>query len=173
MAISGTGRVRIDYDDCGARSTVLFEPVGDNVLESRFDKTGSITNQRLIGIKDTRRAAEDFVVGIGADVEMQQYREVTLQKECPKCGNMPLSRYIDTLQSTAKAPVMPLYLCGRCNTKSYYLTDEYLGNLVRDNKALFNASELSELGRDEKTFMEELRAYIIRIFASQRIMNIK
>jgi hypothetical protein len=173
MATSSTGKVRIDYDDCGVMATVLFEPVGDHTLESRFDRIGSVTDQRLIDSNDVRRAAENFVVSMGADAEIRQYREVTLQKECPGCGNAPLSRYIETLRSPTKAPVMPLYVCGRCGTKGYHLTDEYLGNLVHGNMSMFDASELSELGKDEKAFMEELRAYIIRIFASQRIMNIK
>ena len=167
------GKVRIDYGKGGSNTTVLFEPIGKNTLESRFDPIGSITSQRLIGSGDTGRVAEDFIAGMYAEIADGEYSDVTLQKECPKCGGEPLARYIDTLPSPTEAPVMPFYMCSKCGTKSYYLTEEYLKSLVNENRELFAESELSELGRDEGAFIQELGAYIIRIFASQRIMRIR
>ncbi len=163
----------MEYENDGAKIIVLFEPVNSNTLESRFDPIGSIINQRLIKGDDTSGIAKDFVAGMGVDAVKGEYRDVVLQKACPSCGNTPLSRYIDTMFSIKEVPVMPLYLCGKCNTRSYYLTDEYLKNLVKDNSVLFEETELAEMSKDEGTFMTELRAYIIRIFASQRVMQIK
>jgi hypothetical protein len=68
---------------------------------------------------------------------------------------------------------MPLYSCTGCSTKSYYLTRDYLEYLVDNNNSMFEAAELSELSKDKNAFMSELEAYIIRIFASKKIMCIK
>ena len=173
IARNGDGKVRVDYDEGGSRATVLFEPVAGGVLESRFDSAGSMTDQRLLENDDATAAARDLISGMRAEAVEGGYRDVLLQKACPKCGSTPLTRYMDTVPRATEAPIMPLYVCGRCKTRGYYLTEEYLEKLVSGNRQLFEGSELSELDRDSAAFMQELRAYIIRIFASQRIMQIK
>ncbi len=70
-------------------------------------------------------------------------------------------------------PVLPLYICKNCKTQSYYMTDEYLGYLVDNNRGLFTETELGELAADKKRFMEELKGYIIRILSSKKIASIK
>lgn len=169
------GKARIEYSDKGGKAVVIFEPVGNYVLESRFDDHGFITDQKLLkNGQSVDQVIKGFVGGIGAsEIIDEEYRDVTLQKECPKCGGSPLTRYMDTVLYPKEAPVMPFYICGKCKEKSYYLTDAYLRNLVTSNKELFDDAELSQMQKDEAAFMKELRAYIIRIFASQRIMYIK
>jgi len=60
-----------------------------------------------------------------------------------------------------------------CKAKSYYLTDEYLEFLVDSNYNMFSDDEQREIERDKNAFLKELRAYIIRIFASKKIQSIK
>lgn len=167
------GKVRVDYQSEGTNNTVLFEPVGENTLESRFGSLGGITGQRLIKGNDTASIANDFVAGIGGEAVRGEYSDIVLEKACPKCGGGTLQRSIDTMFQMKEVPVMPLYTCSKCGARSYYLTDEYLRNLIAENSALFEDTELEEKRKDEGSFMSELRAYIIRIFASQRIMEIK
>ncbi len=175
MSRGKNGKTRIEYDDHEAHVTVLFEQIGKHVLESRFDANGGILDQKIIQrMAFVDEVSNGFLKGIGAsDIAEQEYTDVVLQKDCPKCGSSPLTRYLDTLSHPDEAPVMPLYVCSKCSSKSYHLTDTYLKNLVSTNKSLFDEKELSQLGKDERGFMGELRAYIIRIFASKRIMHIE
>lgn len=82
-------------------------------------------------------------------------------------------RYVEAFRSKNTMPVMPLYYCTNCSKQSYYLTNTYLEYLIYNNKGLFTNKEQVELQNDEEAFIAELKEYIIRIFASKKIMQIK
>ena len=100
------------------------------------------------------------------------YDEVKLKKKCPNCGSSSLERCSRSV-SGSEMPVMPIYLCGNCKKKSYHLTNTYLEYLVKANPGLFSKEELSEFDGRNEAFIGELQGYILRIFASKKIMSIK
>ena len=168
------GKVKVVHEENGALTVVLFESVGKDTLESRFDPDGSLANQRLLMGSNPVSAADQFIEAIGPSERIvEEYVQIKLDKSCPHCAAKPLTRYMDTIMFPTEVPVMPLYVCGSCKRRSYYLTDSYLKNLVATNKQLFEPAELDQLDKNEKAFMAELRAYIIRIFASKSIPYIK
>ncbi|HUC38660.1 MAG TPA: hypothetical protein VL944_00840 [Candidatus Acidoferrum sp.] len=170
LSRSNNGKVKIVQEG----TTVIFEVVKQGVMQSSFDSTGGITDQVLLKGSDAEKYANDFISKASKEEPiLEDYSAIVLQKDCPKCGTAPLTRYMDTMAQVSEAPVMPFYVCTKCKTKCYHLTDEYLKNLVTSNRQLFEDSQIAEFGSDEKKFMAELRAYIIRIFASQRIMHTK
>jgi predicted RNA-binding Zn-ribbon protein involved in translation (DUF1610 family) len=106
------------------------------------------------------------------NIEHRDFNEPELSKQCPYCGSNKLVRYTKANKHAA-IPVMPLYICEECRAKSYYLTDEYLEYLVDSNRDMFSQEEQAEIVKDKIAFLKELRAYIIRIFASKKIQSIK
>lgn len=101
------------------------------------------------------------------------YEEVKLNRQCPHCGGTSLVRFANSVMTSKELPVMPIYSCNACTKRSYYLTDEYLAFLVKNNKALFEGAELAELEKDSQAFMHEMKEYIIRIFATKHIARIR
>ena len=101
------------------------------------------------------------------------YEEVKLNRQCPHCGETSLVRFADSVVASKDLPVMPLYSCSVCKKRSYYLTDEYLEFLVKNNASLFEGAELAELEKDSQAFMHEIKEYIIRIFAAKHIERIR
>jgi hypothetical protein len=102
-----------------------------------------------------------------------EYTPVKFNKPCPKCSEYKLSRYVEAFASKQQVPVMPIYHCSNCKQQSYYLTKHYLEYLVDNNPELFSEAELAELKADKTKFLAELEGYIIRIFASKKVMCIK
>ena len=155
---------------------ILLEPInGIAALKSTFNKDNELLVQELVKLPD---GGMDAIVGQitknRKEVTISKhYLEIKLNKKCPKCGNSPLSRQLDKVQSPSDVPVIPILVCDSCKARSYHLTDEYLKRLVESNPRLFEPNEIAEKNNNEKAFMEELRANIIRIFASQKIMNVK
>ena len=154
----------------------LWEPVKGNVLEVTFSPDGSILTQKLIkhDSKLIEELSDKFINSLDLDeLAGAEYDEVKFDRECPKCGNRELRRYVEEFRSSDMLPVLPLYICKNCRTQSYYLTDEYLEYLVLSNRELFSEQELRELSSDRQAFMKELKGYIIRILASKKILSIK
>ncbi len=120
-----------------------------------------------------QRVADALKEANVSETKEAQYSDVKFSKPCPKCGQYELLRYVDAFAGKSDAPIMPLYHCNNCNTKSHHLTNEYLEYLVENNAALFDDKETSELSKDRSAFMTELKGYIIRIFASKKIMSIE
>ena len=172
----GKGKAKIEYALNGSKRLALFEGIGSCILQTTFDDCGSILDQALLKSdgRNMEQVSNGFLAKLGASkVAEGSFSEIKLQRPCPKCGSAPLTRYLDTKLYPLEVPVMPLYVCGSCKAKSYYMTDDYLRRLVQSSRALFSEEELSQLGRDENAFVNELRANIIRIFASKRIMHVK
>jgi predicted RNA-binding Zn-ribbon protein involved in translation (DUF1610 family) len=169
------GRVRIDYCTGDRNETRMWEPAGNGILETTFNADGHILRQRLLRAEpaEVRRASDAFIAELAPDsVVHAEFEEVKLNKNCPKCGKACLRRYAEERSSSEMLPVMPIYACAACGTKSYLLTDEYLDYLVTNNREMFTQDELRELDGSRDKFMAELKGYIIRIFASKKILSI-
>lgn len=123
------------------------------------------------GQLDSRIKQELYNASIPATKE-KPYEELRLKKSCPNCGSDSLIRYTKPV-SGEEMPVVPIYLCKSCNRKSYHLTTAYLEYLIKSNTDLFAQSELLELNKKHEAFVKELEGYILRIFASKKIMRIK
>lgn len=175
MAKDGNGRLKLEYLYCGKQRIVLWEQYGGIVLETAFGSNGSILMQKPMkqesGIIDYRMKQFLLEAGISEAME-KEFTEIKLDKRCPKCNGYGLSRYIEAF-SKNEIPVMPLYYCKHCKAQSYHMTDEYLQYLIENNSGLFSEAELSEMSKDKGVFLAELRGYIIRIFASKKVMNIE
>ena len=176
LSRSRKGKLKIVYTSNSTRRIMLFEPIGNNILETTFEHDGSIVNQKLLRMSKSNleNIVGSFIEEIGAsEVVQEDYKEVKLERKCPKCGKGPLTRYMDTLLYPREAPVMPFYVCDSCGARSYYLTDTYLKNLIITNREMFSPNEVSQMAKNERIFLDDLRAHIIRIFASKKIMYIK
>lgn len=172
----GNGATKLEYSENGSRITKLWEKMGEHTLETTFNSDGAILVQELTKLSDSGIDERISLILKSAGVVMlkdMRYEDVKLNKPCPKCASPGLSRHLDAFSTRQDIPVMPLYHCKSCGSQSYYLTDSYLEYLVLNNKSMFDVKELSELDANKQAFMEELKAYIIRIFASKRIMCIK
>lgn len=101
------------------------------------------------------------------------FAEVLLDRDCPQCGKRGLPRERDANPGARLPSVMPIYVCGGCGKRGYHLTDQYLESLIAERPELFSEDELRQRDADRTAFTEEIKAYIIRIFASQRIVCIE
>ncbi|MDE1871557.1 MAG: hypothetical protein KGI06_04960 [Candidatus Micrarchaeota archaeon] len=173
---NGKGNIRLEYGNGIERRIKLWEARKDAALETTFDGNGYVLNQVLIK-PDADTIKQRVALALSEagikETDETEYSEVRINKPCPKCGQFRLSRYVEAFSSRKDVPVMPIYHCGNCASKSYYLTKDYLEHLVLENRSLFSESEISELEGDKQAVMGELEGYIIRIFASKQIMCIK
>lgn len=173
----GKSRIKLEYVEQGEKRIRLWEAKHNKALETLFDENGYILVQKLLDVDNelalNKRVADALREARISGTKETQYTEVKFSKPCPNCNENKLSRYVEAFASKNEVPIMPIYQCSSCKTKSYYLTSNYLEYLVDNNKELFNEAELSELNKDKSAFMGELKGYIIRIFASKKIMCIK
>lgn len=169
--------IKLEYSQNGTQVVLLWEQIGeDYLLQTAFDENGGIIDQvlsRLSG-RTLRDSVDSFVERNGIEPRESVFEEVKLKKACPKCSKMDLVRVAESTSTASAIPVMPIYICRSCGSKSYYLTDAYLAKLVVKNKELFDPAELEDLSRlGEEAFMKELREYILRVFAAKKISNIR
>ncbi|MGC8537875.1 MAG: hypothetical protein ACP5MZ_02725 [Candidatus Micrarchaeia archaeon] len=169
----GKDKYRIDYSSGENLFVETFEDVRIGILETSFDANGEVLDQKLlkkeVGIEE---AARSFLRGVSGEIKLAEYAEVEIAKACPKCGSTNVKRDIDALKEGG-IPMVPRYVCTDCGAHSYRLTDKYLEKLVYSNRHMFSKEELDALDRDSAAFMKELKEYIIRIFASKKIMEIR
>lgn len=173
--MEGNNKIKIEYAHGTEKRVVLWETGSNGILETMFDGNGYILLQRVAKLDGNALNARVSEVLKNANISEtieRPYKNVEFPKPCPKCGKHGLSRYVEAFASKGEAPVMPLYYCSSCRTKSYYLTESYLDYLVENNLEMFNEKEIKEMKEDKTAFVEELRGYIIRIFASKKIMCI-
>ena len=175
LAKSEKGKIRLDYLEKGSRRTALWEPVYDGVIETIFDGDGVVLRQLFFkGKENAKTQPEEFIKERKIAAKEGQFSDVRLiGKKCPTCGAESIARLAESAGDSTRAPIAPIYTCTACGKKCYYLSDEYLDYLVTHNRFLFEEQELRELDSNKEKFMSELKEYIIRIFASQKIMRIK
>jgi len=170
------GHVKLEYTSGGKTVARIWETRDRGTLEIMFGEDGSILFQKMSrfnGDELNQRIADAMSEAGISQTEQAEYSDVKLNKPCPKCSEQNLQRYTEAFFSKNEVPIMPLYHCPGCSTKSYHLTEDYLGYLVDANMEKFTGEELKQMGLDRNAFMSELKAYIIRIFASKRIMCIE
>ncbi|MEM0154237.1 MAG: hypothetical protein QW814_00160 [Methanothrix sp.] len=168
--------IKLEYELGGKLLQALWEPKdGGYTLQTIFDKDGGILDQKLINLQghDQKEVVEAFMDSNDIEPKESVYEPVALHKECPSCHRRTLVRRSYIEKKPSKIPIMPMYECTNCGSKAYYLTDWYLKKLVVSNKELFEGVDIKEFETDEQKFINELKAYIIRIFASKHVLNIK
>jgi hypothetical protein len=170
------GKVKLEYNQQGEQRIRLWEMHEGATLETTFDSYGSILAQRVMKL-DTdlikNQITETLKEAQISGTKEKPFSDVKFSKPCPKCGEYTLSRYVEAFSSKKEIPIMPLYYCSNCKSQSYHMTNNYLEFLVQNNTGLFSEEELLEMKKDKSAFMVELKGYIISIFASKKIMNIK
>lgn len=170
------GKVKLEYTHNGEQRIRLWELHNGATLETTFDSNGSILGQRVMKLDADSlngKVNEALLEAQISSTMEKPFSDVKFSKPCPKCGEYALSRYAEAFASKSEVPIMPLYHCSNCKAQSYHMTSHYLEYLVDNNKALFSDAEISEMEKDKSAFMGELKGYIISIFASKKIMNIK
>jgi hypothetical protein len=111
----------------------------------------------------------ESAASIAKERESGQFMKIKLNRKCPKCGNIGMQRAADSVGPEFRAMVMPIYTCSSCSTKGYHLTEPYLKFLLEKQKELLSEKEKEEMMANEAAFIKEIKAYIIRIFASKKI----
>jgi hypothetical protein len=168
------GKTRLDILGEGEAVTMVFEPLQNGFLQGIYDENGGVLQQKLVVA--TQKEIDEIINSSlsGAAVNSSSdFKEIKLNRGCPKCGTLGLDRTGLDPGARDKISVMPLYLCGSCGCRGYYLTDHYLKSLVLERGGLFSDEERKQLMEDERAFMDEIKAYIIRIFASKKVECIK
>ena len=167
IASSREGKFRIDYTSNGKWLIEEFETIKEKqILETTYNANGEILNQKFLK-GATTMLANSFASKLGSKVLTKNYEEIKLAKPCPVCNKNALKK------EKISIPIVPTYICDSCGAKSYNLTNEYLSKLAYENIHLFSDLEIKELKENNQKFMNELKEYIIRIFASKHITNIK
>jgi hypothetical protein len=175
---SGTGKVKLEYLEGKEKRFALWEPFEKGIVETVFDEHGAVLKQELFqGGKNPIIEVDNYMKRFMNQVHLddtvdETYSEIKLDKKCPTCENDSLKRILD-LAKEPSVPIMPTYVCTTCNGKCYYLSDTYLESLVSNNTSMFSDTERKELEANKEAFLHELKEYIIRIFASKRIIRIK
>ena len=175
MSKDDKGHIKLEYTHNGKQRIMLWETRDASTLETLFDADGSILMQKMANSdKDAlaRKIANVLKEANVSGTKETAYSDVRFNRPCPKCGERKLLRYVEAFSSKREVSIMPLYHCQNCSTKSYHLTDDYLGYLVDNNTEHFGESELLEMKKNREAFLAELKGYIIRIFASKKIMCI-
>lgn len=169
----GEGRVKLEYSSDGISVVKQWENRGKRILETVFDGNGAVLEQQLLDIDGSGLDGMiERELRSMKEVKSKPYEDVKLKKPCPSCGNLSLER-CDRAVSGGAVPVVPMYLCKGCGKMSYHLTTRYLGYLIGKNKNLFAQDELAKMDDNHDAFVNELEEYILRIFASKKIMRIK
>ncbi len=173
------GAVRIDYSQSSGTRVAMWEPISNGVMHTIFNGEGAIVRRDffecLNSISVIDKCVSDFVDSERIAIEgHDDMHEVALSKNCPSCNETGLLLEVERKEGKiTNIPVMPVYKCNKCGKRSYYLTDEYLDHLVSGNIDLFKGPEQRQMQADKEAFRKELKEYIIRIFASKRIVCIR
>jgi hypothetical protein len=169
------GRIKLEYLQGSEQRIRLWEPFNNGLLETTFDNSGSVLLQKMLKSQADvlkLRLDESLREAGVSQTKETQFSDVKINKPCPNCKQYNLSRYIEAYATKNEVPIIPIYYCSNCKKQSYHITNSYLEYLVENNMSLFSDSEILELKGDRSAFVSELKGYIIRIFASKKIMSI-
>ena len=167
IALSKDGKFRVDYVSNGKWLIEEFETIKDKgILEITYNANGEVLNQKLLK-GEISMLVNSFTSNPNSKILTKDYEEIKITRPCPVCKKGAIKK------EKIPIPIIPTYICDSCGSKSYNLTDEYLSKLAYENIHLFSNLEIKELKENNQKFMKELKEYIIRIFASKHITNIK
>ncbi len=177
ISISNDSKIKLEYEEGEKSRIVLWEPFRGGLVETVHDQQGAVLKQKMFK-NEKKNILNDRIVSVVKEAAITkttecEYSEIKLDKKCPTCGNPSLKRVSNLAQDKPDVPVLPTYECAGCKAKGYYLTDEYLEQLITEQAALFSPQEKSEMEANRDAFKAKLNEYIIRIFASKRIIQIK
>ncbi len=180
MVISSTisngpnNAIKIEYTKNGLYLIKIWETFSDGkISETTFKNNGSIIDQRLyLAKKSISDHVEFFIRNEKLNPFKTNFQEVKLNRGCPKCsGN--IDRYTKDKSYSSDIPIMPMYFCKGCGSKSYYFTIEYLNKLVSSHPEMFSDVDKELYKENSESFIKELKEHINRIFASKHIYEIK
>ena len=174
--LSPDGRYRtMPYKKNAEDRFCLSEKTRKGTLITEFGKNGRIIDQIYLNGGDPESSLEKYL-GISLHIEKKaSYDRVNVSASCRKCGpREKIYRELDlTLISYVESvPVVPIFRCIGCGSRFYAMEIEYLNALVSRNTALFTEDERRGIEKDSESAIKELNEYIIRIFASKKIMRL-
>ncbi len=146
-----------------ADGTLVTEIMKSNgVLSQNYFKGTSISNILF------REYKNDFLIEEKKDLE-----KISLDKSCTFCSGK-LFRELEFLEpiNIKVIPIVPIFRCSSCGKRFYSMTNQYLEKLVSENKELFEKDDIESFNKNKEEFINTLNAYIIRIFASQKIIRV-
>ena len=167
---SSNGKVRTASID---GKFVIADELKDGSLITVFNENGEVLDQRILKGKSVEEGLEYYVGPI--KIVESEYKEVEINAACQRCGKKSIRRELDLVDTRkmSNVPVVPIYVCTSCGQGFYSLTKEYLKKIVDEHLDLLSAEESREREKNEEAFINELNEYIIRIFASKKLMRIK
>lgn len=173
---SGDGRLRTcEYERGGAGRFCVSEPVAGGVLITEFSKRGAVVDQAYASGSDALSELSRFLGRADLEVrDAKTYEAVKVDAACTACGSS-VSRELDTktLEAVTDIPVVPMFVCGKCGKRFYSMSGQYLRKLVESQRQLFEKEAIEALERDEGAFISELKANVIRIFASKKVSELR
>jgi predicted RNA-binding Zn-ribbon protein involved in translation (DUF1610 family) len=164
------------YTGKEGESFSIAEETASGTLITEFKANGEILNQLFNSNNDALSALSEYL-GETAELDITDtnvYERVKVNAECPKCGSDKIERTLDR-QETKKIsniPVVPLFVCDKCGSKFYSMSDSYLRRLISSKESLFEPDEAAERSKNESEFVHTMQEYIIRIFASKKIQKL-
>ncbi len=164
-----------NYIANGIERFSLFEKTLHGVLITDFNSNGEVLSQIYSQKSDLKKEADEYLSVRGAEVRYLDYEKLLVKASCADCGSMDIVRVLDTIDVSriVDIPVVPLFSCTNCKARLFSITDEYLGRLVKSNPDLFDKSEIEKRDRDWNAFINELRQYIVSVFAMKKIKHLK
>ncbi|MGC9132482.1 MAG: hypothetical protein ACP5HJ_02445 [Candidatus Micrarchaeia archaeon] len=147
----------------------------------KFDKSLKITNQtfskenifnvlsRTVEICKEKK----FPLKI---LEVKSIEEFKIPYKCPFCNKetLKLKIYREIEEGKLKQiPIIPIVYCENCKRESIYLSNEFLKNLVVENRELFTKEEIEFFEKEEENFLKELRASVAAVFGKKKIGIVK
>ena len=167
-----TGSYRVNDEEFFS----IAEPISSGILITEFKKNGEVVNQVYNKGSETEKVLAKYLDALG-ELELlnaDAYERVKVEATCTKCGTETIERELDRadIRQVSSVPVVPMFVCRKCGSKFYSMSDAYLKRLVDNNAMLFETNEIELNKNDEVKFVHTLQEYIIRIFASKRIQKL-
>ncbi|MGB9732848.1 MAG: hypothetical protein ACP5P2_00775 [Candidatus Micrarchaeia archaeon] len=153
---------------------VIAEELKSGSVLTVFNEYGEVLDQK-VNKENAEKSLQEYMNGKALRIFDSGYTQVEIKATCPKCGKRSIRRELDLIDTRklSNVPAVPIYVCTSCGQGFYSLTKEYLKRLIEEHLELFSAEEKSERERSEEDFVNEVNEYIIRIFASKKLIRIK
>ncbi len=160
-----------DYE--GSKKIKVYERTNEGVLVTEIIKSVGVLSQRYFKSETIpnilfKEYGNDYLIEEKKDLE-----KTSLEKLCTSCSGK-IFRELEFLEpfNIKAIPVVPIFRCSSCGKRFYSMTDKYLEELVSEHKEMFEKDDIEEFGKNKEEFINTLNAYIIRIFASQKINRV-
>ncbi len=173
---SPEGRHRTStYSVEGKQCLCIAEPTKRGVLITQFSDSGEILNQVYSkgGKVDSLLYAYLGSAFNPKVIEVDSYSRIALKVHCTNCkGRVVRELDLKKPEEIDDVPVIPIFSCESCRKRYYHISDRYLRHLVEGNPDMFEKDELAEKEKDNDAFINTLKEYIVRVFASKKISRL-